>query len=212
METEALACSTAEAPRREMASVVSIHDGPRHLMVDIETLGPTPNGALMQIGWCGFNLGGDERIMRAGEVTIDYADSNRHGGRISGDTLSWWLHPRQAEAWDTIYGVGAQPLQERDALVTFFREVRKWDYLTVWAKPPSFDFEIIRNRAERYNLDMPWYRRQEMDVRTLLKASSWVPPKKGDQGPHRKGTHHNAREDAVHQARQLQYAWRRIRG
>lgn len=166
-------------------------------MIDIETADTGTAAHVLSIGAVTFNA-------KTGEMGDPFYfrldDTDQQYRTISMDTIRWWMQQSreaQQDAWvgETIPATKALSILQ-PYVVTADR---------VWARGPSFDLAIINSLAkdcmpvgeeEYYEQKpreyIPWYKwRDERVLRDIL----------GGRAPHRTGTHHNAKDDAVHQAR-----------
>lgn len=197
----------------------------KHVMVDIETLGMPPKGALLQIGACMFD---PYRAQDTEELVVDsFLVSVRRGYYEGMRDDTWAVEPRTVEWW----GEQSEAAQEglmlnlvsspREALVrftewltasNFVREAKNSQTVAqVWANPPTFDLAILNYAFDACDLQRPWHYRQEKDARTLMWLGQNIPNMR--QGfaallnglvPHR-GDH-----DAIRQALYVQRALARI--
>lgn len=167
----------------------------KHLMVDLETMGMAPNGAIMAIGAVPFCP--EERRL-ADEKDWFYEkcslEANVGAGReIDPDTVEWWLKQDSRAQMELLSG---------DRCWNFETFIRRFDgYLEykgfefIWAKPPSFDVELLKSAFEKLHLWFPWDFRSVRCVKTQLTNLT--------QEVSFKGTPHIASHDAAHQARQV---------
>lgn len=167
-------------------------------MLDIETLGAAPDGALIQVGAVVFNL-------PSGTQYDHFSESVEPEGKIDASTVDFWIqHPdlyqRIREAFP---GNTAQVLMR---LAAWW----KWrDLEGVWTNAPLFDFAILRHHYARVGIPCPWHYRQERCSRTIF----WLAAQHGPLNlPERSGTHHSAVDDASYQAQVLAYLLSVIRG
>ena len=59
-------------------------------MLDLETAGLPPDGAIMSLGFCFFDMGAQE-IGPTFKKNINLATAVRDGGTIHPGTFVWWL-------------------------------------------------------------------------------------------------------------------------
>lgn len=158
------------------------------VMVDIETLGTEKGAAILSIGAVTFDREGvHETFYR----NIDLETCEQAGLEVDTGTLAWWLDQGE-EAQDVLRGGEDLETVLRD--FSTFYDAHKAD--EIWANSPSFDCEILAHAYDALDLDLPWDFREERDYRTLreLPGAVWVD---------RQGTHHNALDDAKHQAKKV---------
>lgn len=181
-----------------------------YLMVDIETLDTLPTAIPLSIGAVVFDPYVTDTFEtlrnRAFYVNIDRLDAERYGLTASQGTLAWWQQ-QSAEAWAALQ---TNPRPLRDALEAFILYGLGHDnsISAVYAKSPSFDCIILQNAMRACGLTWPWPFYQERCVRTILDAAY----PQYDKPDHLNGrTAHDARDDAVAQAMDIQRAFAVLR-
>ena len=146
-----------------------------HLMVDIETMGTSPDAVILSIGLVRFT-------------------------EADGETISWWLtqpeHARRALRGLQRREDGHGGLLEADALKDFCRSVMQTaDIGGFWANGIDFDLVILRAALARHKLPLPWPYWLQRDYRTLRRMMPHVPTPPRDEA-----LKHSALADAMHQA------------
>lgn len=166
----------------------------RAVSIDIETMGKSPTSAITSIGAVMFDpasnwIGDDFHV----HISLDSCLFN--GLTMDADTVLWWL----AQSYDAraalVAGqVSAVPLVR--ALVALAEYIPTDAH--VWANGASFDFAILANAYTRLQEPTPWRFWDERCLRTLkgINPELRIP---------REGIHHNALDDARHQARLIQH-------
>lgn len=181
-----------------------------HIMVDIETLGTEADAAVLSIGAVLFNpqeLDTWETLKaRSFYRLIDIEDAAKYGS-ISPGTLKWWFGQSDSAIKQLVNG-NTTPL--RTALLDLISYGRSrpnkevplgWPAAhTVWAKSPDFDCTILKNACKPFNLEWPWPFWAARCVRTAQDLGF----PNGDRPIVQEGTSHNARDDAIAQARMIQ--------
>ncbi|RJQ38867.1 MAG: hypothetical protein C4555_04440 [Dehalococcoidia bacterium] len=162
---------------------------PTRFMIDIETL---DTAVILEIGVVRFDPAKPEASWARYQYFPILSQRGRTIGKQSSDA-------RDAQASAKRTHVLARACAEIGRL---------WcdagDDLEIWAKPPSFDLEILWHAAEAENIILP-SRRTWRDVRTLLAC---VPP-----GPEpANALPHSALQYALHQARTVSAILRRLHG
>lgn len=166
------------------------------VMIDLETLGTGNDAVILSLGAVKF----DPHSMEMGEkfyVTIDPASCQRYGMKIDAKTVLWWMGAERSEARDFL--INAELLDLAAALEGF----RLWmnGDKPVWGNGATFDNVILRNAFAAIGMECPWKFWNDRCYRTMKN----VAPKMAVDTPiERIGTHHNALDDAVTQARHLQ--------
>lgn len=167
------------------------------LMIDLETMGLPPDGALLSIGACFF----DVETCTIGPTfsrTVSLATSVRDGGTLVPGTIIWWLGQTQ-EARDAVRFSG---IDVRTALQDFSDFIAEHsDHKTVrpWGNGASFDLTILESAYLRAGMKAPWYFANQRCFRTTRNLYPKV-----EYNPEDKGADaHNALSDAIFQAQHL---------
>lgn len=162
--------------------------------IDLETLGVTSRSAFVTIGACMFDA-------RTGEVDKDNTFYRRVSWEtatlrrnISSDTLHWWTN-QQVEALREITKPGGEPLKQ--VLIDFAEWVPH--KCKPWGNGAVFDIGMVEDAYNQYAIPIPWKFWDVRDMRTVVDIGRWLnmDPKKIQ----REGVHHNALDDAIHQAK-----------
>lgn len=165
------------------------------LMIDLETMGSKPGSAIVGLGACFF----DVNTGQIGDTfyrAINLATCTRVGLTMDASTVMWWMG--QTDAARNAIRFSTYALQ--DSLTAFSEWVTercKQADVRVWARGPSFDGSILTAAYRAVNLEPPWNYWNERCHRTLTARNPSVPE------PEREGELHNAKDDAVHQAKWL---------
>lgn len=171
---------------------------PCHVMWDIETWGNGNDALPISIGACKFDA---NNIIDKFHVGIDPVSAQAFGRDIDADTVMWWMHQDQREALDQWLQMEKVDLPSALlGLDLWIKEGR--GVLAVWGKGSTFDNVILRSAFKAVGQDYPVSFRQDRCHRTMLDLAAAKLP--------REGTRHNALDDAVYQAKQLQAIWRQL--
>lgn len=168
---------------------------PSHIMLDLETWGTGNKAVPVSIGAVRFDA---NEILDRFHVAIDPASCQLHGLEMDASTILWWLDPERDEArrdW-----LRMERVDLGSALNGFALWVQSAPTLAIWGNGSTFDNVILRGAYAAAGLDYPVKFRQDYCYRTM-KAQSAVTMV-------REGTHHNALDDALSQAKHLQAIWR----
>jgi len=168
------------------------------LMIDLETMDNRSTSAIASIGAVWFEPCGSW-IGRTFHMHVDLADCQRHGLTVGAETVVWWLGQSE-DAIATLRNgqEGAAPLVTALEALEAFADFDDPETGEVWCNGASFDFPILENAFRATRGKSPWSFWQERDLRTLKGLSP-------DLRIERSGTHHNALDDAIHQARLVQH-------
>lgn len=158
-----------------------------NIMLDIETMGNTPNSAIVAIGAVRFSSRG---ISDSFQVTISLKSSLDAGLEVDASTVMWWM--KQSE--DARFALSLDTIRLSSALISF----SKWigDNVIMWGNGSAFDNVILANSYRKLNYEVPWKFWNDRCYRTV---KNMFPNTKII----RMGTHHNALHDAQTQAGHL---------
>jgi hypothetical protein len=177
----------------------AIHDVPEappqpvHVMVDIETWGTGNDAIPVSLGACKFD--GTE-ILDQFHVGIDPASAQAFGLSIDASTILWWFDPERDEArrqW-----LELQKVDLASALMGF----AEWcgtgsPAVALWGNGSTFDNIILRSAYKAVGLAYPVPFWADQCYRTMKNRTPGIKLE-------RIGTHHNALDDAISQAKHLQ--------
>lgn len=184
----------------------------RDCMIDIETLGTATSAPVLTIGACFFDIETGE-IGQKFHEKIDAADALNYS-RMSGDTFKWWMQQSDPARAKVI--AGSRPSHE--VFLDFHAFVASHDVKQVrpWGNGASFDISILEFSFERIlgarhpadRRDAPWKFWNVRDCRTI-KDLGEAAGYSFDMNK-RKGTHHDALDDAIFQAEWTSFYWHHL--
>lgn len=167
------------------------------VMVDLETLGTASDSAFLSIGAVEFSHTGLGRELY---INVDPESCRKAGMVIYGDTVRWWMR-QSNEARAAFDAQGAMPL---DAALSLFAAWLPYE-VCVWGNGASFDNTILQTAYEKTGQELPWAFYNDRCFRTLKNMVDVDPPP-------RAGTHHNALDDAKHQAEHAVLILQKLKG
>lgn len=156
-------------------------------MIDLETLGTKYDCPVISIGACFFDKTG---IKEEFYVVLNVEEQIDAGRKASGSTIKWWMG--QEKAAQKVFREGAEPTV--DGVAKFVEFCKTYEGAKPWGNGSNFDISIIEHLIEDCDLDSPWLFYNIRDLRTF-KEDVYDGKK-----TKREGTHHNALDDAKHQA------------
>jgi hypothetical protein len=161
------------------------------VMIDLETMSTKPNAAICSIGAVKFNLEA-LRIEETFYQTVDARSCKAAGLHFCPETITWWSkQPRYV-----LDELRRDTLPLKDALTAF----SKWYghvKLPVWGNGADFDNVVIEQAYDAVDLGRPWNYKLNRCYRTITALFPNFPESE------RKGTYHNALDDATHQTLHL---------
>lgn len=184
-----------------------------HVMIDLETLGLLPGCAILSIGAIQFDLDAD-KVGDSFYINVSRESCLHYGLWVDPQTEAWWASQSQ-EAKDALEN--PEPVNLSNALLRFAEWLTMMAAagpVSVWSHGAGFDLPILHIAAAKVQQKMPWGYRNERDTRTLFMVAAKQNEIKfqSDIAPFKVGVHHNALDDAVTQARQIQMSWDIIQG
>jgi len=159
-------------------------------MIDLETMGSGSNAAIVAIGAVKFDKRGTREIFYK---TIKLESSVSFGLDIDADTVMWWLKQNDEAR-------RALTEEEGETLNFALSCFNTWvgDDPIVWGNGSDFDNVILANAYKKTAVqkELPWKFWNNRCYRTMKSLYR-------DVKMERKGTHHNALDDAISQAEHL---------
>jgi hypothetical protein len=166
----------------------------KRVMIDFETFGNGKHACIVQIGACYFDptsLNGQGSVFADGlKIQVDAEDAMRNGAEMDASTVYWWLQqsPEAQRSVTATPRVGEYAaLQQLNEYLTPADEI--WSHAT-------FDFVILMEALKRRGIKPGFSYRAARDIRTLTALPPVI-----ENAVQREGTHHDALDDAVFQAR-----------
>lgn len=180
-----------------------------HIMLDIETLGTDPRSVVVAIGAVVFDpYTGEfgESLYR--ELTNDLQRQVEKGRVMDAGTVVWWM--QQSDEARKVFSKKEWPdrVTTVSALSDFALMVKKngGENVRIWGNGAAFDNVVLSTLYEDMDVIKPWGHRNDRCFRTLKAEFG------GDLELSRYGTHHNALDDAMTQARQLVQIMKHLKG
>jgi len=181
----------------------------RDLMLDLETWGKRPGCAIRSIGAVMFDPMSTE-IGAEFYVNVNRESCEEVGLLIDQSTADWW----SKQSRDAQISLENDQRHVREAFQMFLKFARGNYASRPWSQGANFDQPILDAVAiklgvvdRRGDPDMPWKFWDSRCTRTAYGLAGMGP----SSMPPRGGTHHNALDDAKHQARCVQVAYRRLK-
>ena len=183
-----------------MPDIKIVHKNLAHpmsnVMVDLETLGKRPGCVVLSIGAVFF----DRDYTRLGSrfsAVINSPNCLALGLHEDPDTVRWWAQQSEAarlvldQAYTSRLTLG-QALEGFAAFLQLHGATAKT--VKVWGNGADFDNAILQHCYAAVGQPVPWQFWNNRCYRTLKNLLPLIQP------PERVGTHHNALDDARHQA------------
>ena len=177
------------------------------VMVDLETLGTTANSIIMSLGAVRFDLYGTEIDDQGFYASISIESNLEAGRKLSEDTLLWWLK-QESDARQVFF---EPKLALREALEQFSDWIGFDPATQIWSNGADFDIPMLAHAFTHQHMAAPWSPYRARCYRTMKNVHGMIDQSVKTPAMERAGTHHNALDDAVDQARHLQLIFRTLR-
>lgn len=167
------------------------------LMCDLETMGLPPDGAIVSIGACFFDLEKCE-IGPTFNRVINLATAVRDGGTLNPGTILWWIGQSDAARKSIMYAGDDIRVVLNDFAAFIETHSRRQD-VRVWGNGSDFDNTLLNGAYVRAGIKTPWSpfkNRCFRTVRNMYPSIEYNTDDKGDGA-------HNALQDAIFQAKHL---------
>lgn len=171
------------------------------ISVDLETLGKTPGHVILSIGAVFF----DHKTGELGPhfyTVISKSSSIGYGLKVDPGTVDWWSK-QSAQAQEVLTeATDPNALSLPLALAYFTKWIKdncNHERVKVWGNGSDFDNSFLQVAYEHAKLSVPWAFWHNRCMRTVKDSTTFG--YYDVLSPVREGVHHNALDDAVHQAR-----------
>lgn len=164
----------------------------QNIMLDLETMGNSPNAAIIAIGAVEFD---DSGIGEKFYSVISLESSVASGGIMDASTVIWWMG-QSDQARGEFYAKGDSIAVALQSFSGWMEKRGNIDDLKIWGNGAAFDNVILSSAYRRNQTKQPWMFWNDRCYRTIKALNPSVEFK-------RVGTHHNALSDAESQALHL---------
>jgi len=174
-----------------------------NVMIDLETLGTSPDAPILSIGAVYF----DPDTGKMGSefhVKLDFEEACTDRA-IDPATVKWWFgqsDEARAALTDTQVGYG-----KYDAL-QFLSSFLENPSVKVWGNGATFDISMLEDLFRQLRIKIPWKFYNVRDVRTVVAMAEGIIDRSDIPFI---GIKHDALADAVHQAVYVSAMWQMLR-
>lgn len=171
-------------------------------MIDLETLGVTPQAPILAIGAVRFDP--DTGTLGDGfEEIISFESACAHR-KPEASTIAWWLQQSDDARQGVIRGRASleAALRRLEFYLAGFHPV-------VWSNGATFDIAMLEDAFRQFGYTPPWKFWNVRDVRTIVDLAYPDVPK--HDFPF-EGVRHSALADAEHQATYVSAMWQYLKG
>jgi hypothetical protein len=177
----------------------------KHVMVDLETLGTTPDSVILSIGAVRFCLDTGKVDDKAFYASVSVDSNLALGRKLSEDTLVWWF--KQDKAAQYVFH------EEKDTLEAALESLTEWfgstrfkpENTLVYSKGADFDIPMLSHAYSQFGWETPWQFWNTRCFRTYSKL-----PQAARVSAPEAGIKHNALSDAIAQAEHMIAIWREL--
>ena len=176
------------------------------IMLDLETLAPKENAAIIQIAAVACDLTTGKTFEEFNEL-VNPQSSVNYGLTIDGETVAWWLS-QDKEVVKKVFSSSISKgkdlkdtLQQLSKFIENVKKNHKTDKILVWGNGILADNRWLETAYLKTEEKQPWNFWEDQDVRTLVELGRrkyGIDPKKTLKF---KGNVHNAIDDCKHQIR-----------
>ena len=173
----------------------------QNVMIDCETLSLRSHGVVLSIGATMFDESGQGAEFHA---VCNVQEQTVKGAHVDPSTVDWWAKQSEA-ARRVLTQAKTSPINATEvALIRFSAWWGQQGARHPWSLGADFDIPMLVESFHRFGLPVPWKFWDARCFRTL-KGLNLVP------APSRQGTHHDALDDARHQAQHASAILRALR-
>ena len=135
-----------------------------HAMIDLETLGTSPDCAVLTIGGVKFNPNALSEPYQPFYYRFDVDDQLEKGRTVLDSTLEWWGQQEESVREEALGDENRTPVLE------VLQALNKWcvGVDTIWCQGPAFDIVILEHMFRQYDHHIPWPFWKIRDSRTLF--------------------------------------------
>ena len=159
-----------------------IHD--KHMMVDFETLGTTPDSFILSVGAAVF-VPSENQIIKY-PIYRTLSSVGQKDRKIDPKTVAWWMNQPIKPPMNGTYDLYT-------ALYDLCKTYQEYGCSHLWANGTDFDIPLMHHAMNSFSIATPWKYSDVKDYRTLRKLLPHIPR---PENP----SLHNAYEDAKSQA------------
>jgi DNA polymerase III epsilon subunit-like protein len=171
----------------------------KHISFDLETLGTSPSAPIIQIGAVEFTEEGI--ITNKFYRNVNWKSLEKYPFNVDYSTIKFWMKQSDAARNSVLKEEGSQNIKK--VLKEFSAYVKSIGRCKVWSHA-TFDPVVLTNSYRVVGIDQPISFRNFCDIRTLNYLANIT------TSVSREGTHHDALDDAIFQAKYISEMLRKI--
>ncbi|CAM3776707.1 3'-5' exonuclease [Litorimonas haliclonae] len=169
-------------------------------MIDFETMGPTPDSVVLQMGWCFFNRKDNEKPVGFRRMFCQL-EQKMLGRTVTPSTADWW----ETQDQDLFQRVSSGKDEIEDVLSDFTASWQKHaiESTWLWSNGPAFDEPILVSLYNSIEQQTPWKFWNSRCLRTLKATSPFVAGFRASEA-------HDALNDALAQAKTVRAIYQKL--
>lgn len=168
------------------------------VMIDLETLGTTPDSAIIAIGAVAFDRVRGT-ILKEFYRRISWKSAMKRR-RVCADTVRWWIGQNEQARKEICRQDNVSNMDIALGELSIYFSEFSIERTKVWGNGATFDISMLENAFTQYKMVVPWKFWNVRDCRTVEDLTAGVMSKRTFT---RDGTAHHALEDAKYQARYI---------
>lgn len=163
------------------------------VMIDLETMGTGNDAAIIAIGAVKFVVDGQEaQILDRFYRVIKLSSAVSMGGKISPDTVLWWLQQSSNARNSLLNELSCNMLQALNDFSVWFGKDKP-----IWGNGAVFDNVILKSAFDRSEANVPWTYRSDRCYRTIKAMFPQIPFQPSDDAIAHHALH-DAEQQAIH--------------
>lgn len=133
-------------------------------MIDLETLGTSPDCAVLTIGGVKFNPNAISEPFQEFYYRFEVDEQLERGRTVLESTLEWWGNQEESVREEALGD------EDRTPVIDVLKALNRWcvGVDTIWCQGPAFDIVILEHMFKQYNHHVPWPFWKIKDSRTLF--------------------------------------------
>lgn len=135
----------------------------KHLMIDLETLGTSPDSVFLSVAAIQFDIA-TGKIGNTFLQNVDLGSALKMGRTISPDTIKWWLEQRQ----NILLKMFKSPVDLTVTLAALSKFCGLNGIVYPWGNSASFDLGMLNHAFKQCGIAQPWQFYNERCYRTAV--------------------------------------------
>lgn len=201
---------------------------PKHMMLDLETMGSNNDAAIVEIGAVVFDPFVPGYVIQELSINVSLESSVAFGGVMDPSTVVWWLRQspdaisrvfppidepkRDGEHRSIGYALNVLRGSYRGTVQAGYERMRDPEPCSALWAHATFDPVVIASAYRRSKITLPWSFRDVRDLRTLTWLAPEAASKAYEGAEEHDGPRHTALADALRQVRVVWVCLEELKG